>query len=315
MELVHSYQVGLNELCTERIDYFIAASGYQRRSTFLAEQVRIGDAKKILLTPADGQNPELQQKNEEVFAKLGFLSLNTLQNERLEIEKILHQICNETHCKDLNILVDYSCMTKLSYASIIDFLIRNDLPNERINLFFSYTPKQINTLPAKIKVKSLQPIVEFNQKVNQKPTSLIIGLNSNIEPVKEVIERISPSRIFLFVPRFQHDECYHSNISILNGELIERVPSENVFKYPANQPDQIISMLTSVCLDQRLDSNVILIPHGPKTFALSSILLTFRYPDIRLLEIDQSEKKVQDEGFPANDPIIVKSVFSQEEDY
>lgn len=314
MELVHNYQININELCNEKIDYFIAASDYQKRSTFLAENFKKTTARKLLLSI---ENDQKNEPNIKIFEDLGFIPLKTIENKRQEIEDILNKICEEKSSDILNILVDYSCMTKVCYASIVDFLLRNDLKNEKINMFFSYTPKSKNALPSHPKLRSIDPLFSYYKKENTRKTALVIGLNSNEEPTTDIIKHLDPEKIVLFIPQLNHDQQYNEALYNFNQEVIKNVPKNNVYNYPANNPDQIASMLTSVCLDLRLNYNVVLIPQGPKPFALASILLSTKYPDLRLMEISSSEIKPNDEGAPVGDPVIVKSVFcsEEEEDY
>lgn len=314
MELVHNYQISLEELFNERIDYFITASGNQKRSTFLAENINLNNAKKLFLNTEKDSNHRITKENEKVFEKLGFSSFGTISDERKEVEQLLNSICREKPSSNMNILIDYSCMTKPCYASIVDFLVRNEPNHERINMFFSYTPKQINALPSKPKCKSVDFLFNYNVKENDKQNALVVGLNSNAEPTKEIIKKFQSVKTIIFIPEINHDSAYHNALYDFNKEILRNTPQENFFKYPAECPDQIASMLTSICLDLRLKHNVILVPQGPKTFALASILLTTRYPDIKLMHVNAVEKFPNDDGLPAGRPVIVKSVFYSDDE-
>ena len=116
-------------------------------------------------------------------------------------------------------------------------------------------------------------------------------------------------------PYFSHDKEYFNWLIQQNEPFLSKIPLERIIKYPAQNPDQISSMLTSLCLDLRLDSTVFIVPQGPKTFGLTSILLSVRYPDINLWKLKSKEKKiVSDEGLADGEPIIIKSVFCPEDD-
>ncbi len=316
MELVHNYQVAPGELSTERIDCFITASGYQKRCTYLAESLPLQNAEKLVITFDENHKSALRSAHEMVFEKLGFNSVRALPHDAGKIEEFLRKICNTRSGGSLNILIDYSCMSKVWYAFIIDFLIRNEFNTERINMFLSYTPKKNNALPVKSKWKSLEPILPyFSRNKKGKPVSLVTGLNSNLEPTLSLIREIRPATIFAFVPAFAHDTEYYNKLLAFNKSFLDKVQPEKIIKYPAHRPDQISSMLTSVCLDQRLDNDVILVPQGPKTFALAAILLSIRYPDIMIMELKSTAgHHDDDEGIPAGEPVIMKSVFCSEEE-
>jgi len=316
MELVHNYQVSLSELHTEKFDYFIAASGCQKRSTYLAENIDTGKSENLVITFDEKVNSKLRLENEKFFQSLGFIMIKTAPYEHSDIERMMQRICSGTVRRTLNILIDYSCMTKLWCATIIKYLLKNDFHAERINIYFSYTPKKVNVLHQKFRLKSYAPLI-FNKEKNQKekPIALLAGLNNNFEIMKELIDELKPSEIYAFIPYFIHDGEYYQKIIDNNASILKTIPSEKVMKYPAERPDQISSMITSLCLDLRLDSDVILVPQGPKPFGLASILLSVRYPDVMIYDLkSKNDKTLEDPGLPAGQPVILKSVFCLEED-
>ncbi len=72
----------------------------------------------------------------------------------------------------------------------------------------------------------------------------------------------------------------------------------------------INSLLTSCCLDHRVNQEVMIIPQGPKVFSMMALLLSVRYPDIKLWEIiGKNGMHAQGKGLPASDPVIVKASF------
>lgn len=316
MELVHNYQVSISELHTEKFDYIIAASGYQKRCTYLAENLDIDGSDNLVISFNEKTKSALRLENEKIFQKLGFDAIKTAPDEHSDIESMMQRICRGKVSRTLNILVDYSCMTKVWCAAIIKYLLKNDFHAERINIYFSYTPKKVNALSQKFRLKSYAPLIFNGEKsLKKKPVALIAGLNSNLEMMKELIDELKPSATYAMIPFFQHDGEYNQKIIDNNAPILKTIPSEKIIKYPAERPDQISSMITSLCLDLRLDSNVILIPQGPKPFSLVSILFSVRYPDVLIYDLKSKENKtIEDPGLPAGEPVILKSVFCLDED-
>jgi hypothetical protein len=316
MELVHNYQVSYNELLTEKFDFIIAASGYQKRSTFLAENIPIGKSENLVIIYDEPTRGRSRLENEQIFQHLGFSSIKATPDEDSEIERIMKRIHTTGISSVINVLVDYSCMTKVWYAAIIKYLLKNDFHAERINIYFSYTPKKVNTLTQKSRLNAYVPLVFNNEKnLNKKPLALIAGLNNNLDIMKELIYKIKPAVTFAFIPYFIHEKEYYQKIVENNAPVLKNIPSEKIFKYPAERPDQISTMITSLCLDLRLDSNVILVPQGPKPFGLASVLFSVRYPDVAIYDLKSKGHKVkEDPGFPEGDPVILKSVFCMEEE-
>ncbi|MBN2213848.1 MAG: hypothetical protein JW723_06345 [Bacteroidales bacterium] len=316
MELVHNYQVELSELRLEKFDYFIAASGCQKRCTYLLENIDTGNSENLVITYDESAGREARLENEKLFLKRGFDSIKADPDEKAGIERIMQRIFGGRISGNQNILVDYSCMTKVWIAAIIHFLLKNDFQTKRINIYFSYTPKKVNTLPQSSRLKSYEPLIFGNKKdFKNKPLALVAGLNNNHDIMKELADELNPASIFAFIPYFKHEDAYFQRILEGNAALLKDIPAERIFRYPAERPDQISSMITSLCLDLRLDSSVMLVPHGPKTFGLVSVLFAVRYPDTMIYDLKSGKQKVKDDpGDPAGEPVILKSVFSAEEE-
>ncbi len=310
MELIHTYQISLEELKTEKIDFIIATSGFHSRCTCLSENIDLASTKKHLITFDDNNYVKLRKENESVFIKLGFLPVIEKARSGKEIEKLLDKICRNNTSEILNIIVDYSCMPKIWIATILDFISKNELPEQRINVFFAYTPKRFLPNIKKI-VEFIGPIIEPKDLIqNETNLTLIAGLDNNYESIIKLIKNINPQKIFAFVPEPAFDQEYSKSVYKKNKPLLEKIGDENIIKYPANNQEEINSKLTSLCLDLRLNSRVIIVPLGPKTFALTSLLLSLRYPDIKLWDITSKIYKYNPKGgIASGEPVILKTAF------
>jgi hypothetical protein len=315
MELIHTYQISLEELKTEKIDCIIAASGFHSRCTYLSENINLEDVEKHLITYDDNDYIKLRKENESVFIKFGFRPFMEKARSGKEIEKLLEYVCRNNAFETLNILVDYSCMPKIWIATILDFISKNELPEQRINIFFSYTPKRFLPNIKKI-VDFIGPIIEPKDLIkNDGNLTLIAGLDNNYESIVMLAKDINPARICAFIPEPAFDEAYSKSVIEKNRPLLEKIGSENIIKYPANNQEEINSILTSLCLELRLNSRIIIVPLGPKTFALTALLLSLRYPDIKLWDITSKIYKYNPKGGIASGaPVILKVAFCNDDE-
>jgi hypothetical protein len=289
----------------------IAACGTQPRCYDLAEKLHPVISKKILLT----DNKTCNSKFFENFISFGFKNLATQENEPLVIESILKEVC-QVNKTQLNILIDYSCMPKRWYAMIIDSITRQSYAAQRINLFFSYTPKIFERKEGKTVIDYVGPIL-LNRDVpkEKKPVSLIASLDNSNSSMMEAIQVVNPQKIFAFVPHCTHDPGYTQLVRENNKKLLERLDNNSIINYNADSPEEINSLLTSYCLDQRIASEVVIVPQGPKTFSMMSMLLSVRYPDVKLWEIILKEhKSASGQGMPAGNPVLVKVSFLNDDE-
>jgi hypothetical protein len=310
MELTHISELAYNELRYEQFDYFIAVCGYQPRCQFLASKLAMKATTKFLLRIDEQDNCTDRGKHMEFFESNGFKSYSGTVTESTAIEKLVREICNKD-LEKLNILIDYSCMPKKWYAVIMDNITRNNFQSKKINLFLSYTPKVFEQTKKISNTEYFGPIIHEKDNLNnKKPVTVIAGLDNNVKLLNEAIAKIKPLNIMAFLPESETDPDYTYSVAENNRPLLEKMNPNHVFRYDMNHPDVINSLLTSCCLDHRINQEVMIIPQGPKVFSMMALLLSVRYPDIKLWEIiGKNGVHAQGQGLPASDPIIVKASF------
>jgi len=313
MELTHLNQIEFGELRLEKIDCLVASAGSQPRCYFLAKELHNTAIKKVLFVP-ETEDPKNNEESLTVFSVYGFPNYSTIIQDSQNIDRLLYDICN-INARQINIVIDYSCMPKKWYALFIDAITRNNYPVERINLILSYTPKLFERKPVKNAVGYFGPIIFNRDKLkDKKPLSLIVSLDINNNSLLDAVGKIKPGKLVAFMPHCTYDPEYTRLVQENNRSLLEKIDKNNIIRYEADRPEEINSLLTSRCLDERIDSEVVIVPQGPKTFSMVSMLLSVRYPDIKLWEIIlKDQKKKPDHGQPAADPVIVKVSFINDE--
>jgi hypothetical protein len=314
MELTHLNQISFNELRLEKIDCLIATCDYQQRCFYLAEKLYTSVPGKFLLTIDKHDHKQVMNKHLDIFARYGFKNFITVANESKVIENMLFDICN-LNVDQLNIAIDYSCMPKKWYALIIDSITRNNFKAAKINLFLSYTPKKFERKSTQHDIDYIGPILFNRDKMkDKKPVSMLASLDINNASIMEVICKIKPQKLVAFIPQCTHDPDYTQLVLANNKALLDRLDSNSIVSYDADRPEEINSLLTSHCLDHRIASEVMIVPQGPKTFSMMSLLLSVRYPDLKLWEIILKDKKTNsDYGLPAANPVVVKVSFINDE--
>ena len=117
-----------------------------------------------------------------------------------------------------------------------------------------------------------------------------------------------------FMPFCDHDPDYAQTVIKNNENLLKQLSKDHIIQYNLSRPEETESMLTSFCLEHRLNAEVMIVPQGPKLFSLLSKLIAVRYPDIKLWEIIvNNRKKNNEQALPAGKPIVMKTVFINED--
>lgn len=314
MELLHLNQVEFTELKLEHCNVFIATPGNQSRCLYLAEKLHQTVHRKILLTTGKEDPKKNIGKHIEQFINLGFKVTTFSDDIARSLTLLMHELC-DIPSHQINIIIDYSCMPKKWYAMFIDCLTRHNYISDRVNLFLSYTPKVFEKNPGKHAIDYVGPIL-FNRDnlKDKKPVSMIAALDMYPNTLMEAVKKVKPQKLLAFIPYVSHDPEYADKVMENNRSLLGRLDSNHIVKYEADKPEDINTILTSYCLDERVASEVMILPQGPKTFSMMSMLLSVRYPDVKLWEIILKDKNPDgDTGMPAANPIIVKVSFVGDE--
>lgn len=312
MELDANYQLSSAYLNTQQFDAIIAVSGYECRSTYLATSMNIsGIPEKIVFAYKEFNECPTRRINDQQFSDLGFVLYNVSSQETSLLPGILENLFNRLSKPDLNILIDYSSMSKLWYSGILNYFSELECDLRHVTLWFCYSPSEYTKTVNTWSETSVYPeLPEVNQK---KPVALILGLGGEALQSKEMIGKLDPRITFAFYADPAYDRKFVKDIIHANHSFIKEISQQQVIKYPIHDLNVINSTLTQLCLNLRVSHQLILAPVGPKPFSLMCFVLSARYPDIKLWKIPTLGSVVPIDRKPLGQLLLYKINFTSEE--
>lgn len=317
MELIFTHQLGFDQLKNEQFDFFLAASGYENRCSFLIDSIEINADNKIVIAFEDKKDFLYRKKNDNRFKDEGFEFIEESENNTGNINRVLDIICSSSdHSDHIKILVDYSCMSKLWYAGILKYFISNEPSIDHLELFFSYTSavfSEPKDSPVRPMLASPKGLLKANIKSN-KPRAVILGLGYEKYLTSTVIDKLDYHALFAFYSDPAFDSRYADRVTRNNKKILRRLPDDHIYKYPVTDLKKTDDLLTSLTMKLRLDYHVSILPVGPKPFTLSALLLAARYPDIEVWTIDTGYSPAAYNRNPTGEPMVCKLLFSNDED-
>ncbi len=318
MELIFAHQVGFDQLRDNQFDYFIAASGYENRCTYLIDSIPVNAVHKIAIAFNDRKNFLYRNKNDKRFSEEGFVFIEESADKNNNIIEFLDNAINDNKgFKKIKILIDYSCMSKIWYAGFLKYFILSETnTTDDLEIYFSYS-SAVFSEPINPGNKNLpkDPIglLKANHIPN-KPLALIIGLGYEKYLTQKLIQKFEYEAVFAFYSDPAFDSRYADRVLKNNKKILNMLPREHIIKYPIGDYKQTDTLLTSLTISLRLNYQVAILPIGPKPFTLSSLLLAARYPDIEVWSIDSGHSPAAYNRNPAGEPVVCKVVFSNDED-
>lgn len=315
MEFSRLHQIDPEDMSSLSFDVFIAVSGYERRCSYLVENYAINANKKIAIGFKEKSGELFRKRNNEILSRNGFEFISASGNDSQQLNTSLKNILEGLNKRDLKILIDYSCMTKMWYSSIINFFLSEDHRFKRVEAIFSYTPA-IYDKPKKQKpIKHAHSVVQGKRSINpKKPTALVIGLGVEKNRASFLQKIVNPKHTMLMYADPAPDTHYVKCVFENNQEIIAKVGARNLINYPLLDLQKTNEILTDICLDLRMKYNVILAPLGPKVQALSCLLLSSRYPDIDVWRVTAGSKESVYDKTPDGPPLVLNVLFSNDDD-
>lgn len=317
MELVQTHQFNYSDIRNESFDVFIMAAGHQSRCRFLYDHLTFGaDTKMFLLTYHNPLAVVQNVTNYFAFHNKPFETIRVTDETDTAINQLLERLqLSLAGIKNPRILIDYSIMPKRWYSQFVGFFSKLNNEFERLTVYFSYTPPEYMHITQPRSVKTMHPLsMVHSHKTGHKPTALILGLGCEKDLATMVNLKIRPELVYTFIADPSFDNSFTCETIACNKMLLDTLAETNIIRYPANDHTQINQQLTRLCLKLRLEYNVIIVPLGPKTFTLSCLLLTLKYPDLELWEVITDRSSRVTEGKALEPPVILKAVFQTEEE-
>lgn len=289
MELKKTSQISIDEIKDTNFDLFIVASGFESRARFFAENNQINAQKKICLSFLESSENVARKENDLKFKSLGFDFFTCSGNSNTEIVRILNDVIS-TSKEHLNVLVDYSSMTRVWYAAIINCLKNLERPGLIVSLWFVYSSSKYTEPPKSISYnKYVGPINGFYSiTIPDRPSALIIGLGY-VEARAFGLAEFFDVQPLLFIADNSSSKEFCEEVQKNNSTLLSTTTDDNIFYYPLNNMNFTENLLFRICKDLQEKYRLILAPCGPKPFTLLCLLTSLRFQAVDVWRISAGE--------------------------
>lgn len=311
MELDNASQISSDQLNLVNFDAFIAVSGYESRSSFLSTQINTSSiSKKIVLAFAEKKELLYREINDKKFRELGFTFVDAPSHNPQQLPDIMDSIVEDINKDDINILIDYSSMPKIWYSEILNYFnSQEDLTN--VNLWFSYSPSSFIKSISSISNKYHDPIKPA--ALSNKPIALILGLGYEKGRTEDISKQLNAQVTYAFYANPSIDDRYVNEVLSNNESILKKISSEQIIPYTIFDLNSVSETLTQLCINLRMDHQILLVPVGPKPFTLMCFILASRYPDIKICRVSTIINSAATDHAAHGELLIYKVEFTTEE--
>lgn len=275
MEIKYGEQIGMEELEKVSFSLFLFAINHEKRVFTAYEKLSsISDIKRTV---------GLRYKK-NTFEQSKIVSEEIFIGDHNMINEWLDNFFSSLGSDNLNIAIDYSCMTKSWYYTIILYLSQKSLNLDAINVYFIYTPSKFAE-PLKPKPNTdIAPLPGRYIVPTDKPKALLVCLGYEKSKAEGIIEHLDPKEKYILYSKPSLSPEFVSKIEENNSDIIKTY-KDNVITFPLDNLLKIERELTSLYYLLKDQYSIIIAPLGPKPFTLVAMLMSVKYKDIDIWRV------------------------------
>lgn len=293
---------------------FIATVGYERRARYACQRLTPRATHKVAPAFPERQVCEFDE-NRRWFSDAGF-DIHVVKDDEVErwSQSCLTKVAEDAK-DDLRIGVDISSLSRFRLASVVAAIMRLNC-TVRITVEFVYS-LALWSAPSKEPgpIVSAGAVLPFFAGWSIDPNSPIIAvIGLGYEPDKAVgaYEFLEATRLWAFLPT-SGDSQYTRDINRANESLLKRVPESKQITYHVDQPLTCFGTLESVVSGAFEYGRPVLLPFGPKLFALCSLLVSCVHRDVPVWRISSGQYGPALDRVASGEIVGLRAVFEPTE--
>lgn len=275
--------IEVEEIERQIFDLAVFASGYERRSSFIAKKIQHKNVfHSLILGFEEFRTNEIRKSNDKFYKQTYSDPIILSANEESKLYQELNRVFNENFLekKTVKILLDYTSMSRLWYSGILNFIKLQSKKTVEVYLNYSLGEYKENVHPYSYNSIRSLPSHEGALSSNTR-TLLVLSIGFYPEIVQSIIEEIEPNDAIgiLAIPSLKKE---YEERSLLSKELLN-----NDIPYwvncPINDLESIFRTYAEITNNYINERDILFLSLGPKIFNMASILVSQRFEQVTCL--------------------------------
>lgn len=313
MNKIHVQDISVKEFTETKYDIAIFSCGYEERCVEVPSKIESVNISNSLVISFDQHKNDKTRNSckefyETVFPKSCFIESS--QDKVKSIYTSLSRVVDECEGEELNILIDYTSMSRVWYSAVLNYLISFSNRKVIIDLTYAngiYHDVNLNVELGEIKVIPGCEGISLTKKNNA--AIFMLGFD-NYGPLR-LYNILNPNKCFgvMASPASSHQYetiCINKNNDFIKYHL---GGEDNLLKLPINSISSCYEHMSQVLSPLEKDYNVSIIPFGPKPHILTAILCSFNFPNVTCMYSEYIRNRTT--PVQATGDIVISRVYSQ----
>ncbi|MFC1518840.1 hypothetical protein ACFL6Z_03885 [Pseudomonadota bacterium] len=287
MNKLHVDDLSIGELSHTRYDLAIFSCGYEERCIDVATRLNSDNIDRVLVIAFDQhQDNPIRQDCLDYFESdwKHHDLLEVSQREIFNIYKKLSQIVDESKSENISILIDYTSMSRVWYAAMLNYLVK--FSTKKVTVDLTYATAIYKNLDLNVELGELRIVPGCEGiSLTKKHNAAIFMLGFDRYGPQRLYNLLNPNKCFgiMASPAATYD--YENTCLEKNKDFISHYLGgvDNLVKLPINSLSTCYDNMSQMLSPLKRDYNVSIIPFGPKPHILAAILCSFNFPNVTCL--------------------------------
>lgn len=274
----------IDQILINKYDLALFACGYEERCTAIPRKLNKENI-SVPVVIGFSEEPYGDQRiiNDNYFMQEWTTDINLASSND---EQKLYEVLNnnlDLSKQELRILVDYSSMSRLWYAGILNWTKYVSGPTKiYIDLLYAPGLHKEKVTPTVINNILSIPGCEGSATALFK-TIAVFGLGFDSHAALCVLDRLEPDMFYTYLAAPTIFDDYPKYVYKINSELI--ADAKKTLELPLFSVEQTYVNLAEIVSLHKSEADIVFIPMGPKPHVLASILLSMKFGEVTCLRV------------------------------
>jgi hypothetical protein len=291
---MHFYQamdLEFDSLQQEAYDVAFLASGYEERCTNVPRRLHVENVRRAVVLGFQELSIDQQREENDAFFASKWSSQPVVQraSEETAVISALAESCR-SGVENLRILIDYSSMSRIWYAAILNWA-RFACQSKVLSLDFVYSVgEHIDIIPPMV-INDIVSVPGLEGRVERKGRSVaVFGLGFDGLATLCVLDRLEPDTVYAYYASPAAFADYPDRVREANTDLFAH-EAMNVLALPLHSVERTYRSLIELAIQHRGEARIVFVPMGPKPHVLAAMLASIRLEEIACLRVSSTRQR------------------------
>lgn len=273
-----------NQLNADRNSYALGlfATNHEHRAVYIRQQCRGDEFERmvVFVPPSDSLSSRANLEYLSGVAGCEIFHVDGLTDDE-RIFSLLEEVSASNLGTVLRIFIDYSSMSRLWYGAILNWARFSEREKD-IEIDFAYASGKYLDKFGPLPISELESLPYFEGVSGGfRKTTALFGLGYDKYATLAVYDRIEPDVLYCCVACLTPNDASSFKARAENHEIVEAASS--ILELPLMNVASTFRLLCDLISSIERDSQIVVVPMGPKSHVLATLLVALRMPWITCL--------------------------------